>query len=64
MFTISINTGNAAFKENLDEEIARILTELAERSIRHGYMIPSDTGKLRDVNGNTVGSWTLELDGE
>jgi hypothetical protein len=64
MFTLTIETGNAAFEENLDAEIARILVKLADRSINEGYSLPCDWGFVRDINGNTVGHWKLDLGGE
>lgn len=46
--TIKINTDNAAFEGDRDEEIARMLRRWLERGI-------SDAG-LMDLNGNRVGS--------
>jgi hypothetical protein len=50
MFTVKIETGNAAFEPRPHDEIARILRELADR-IEAGKF----TRSLRDANGNTVG---------
>jgi len=66
MFTLKIETANAAFDE-MGEELARVLRELADqielkpwrssdyRDSRKG--MTRDEGTLRDVNGNTVGRW-------
>jgi len=55
MFTLEIETENAAFKDNLPSyEIARILRVLATR-IEGSITVDGD---LHDVNGNLVGKWT------
>jgi hypothetical protein len=64
MFTLVIKTDNAAFGGNDDgyaseecrQEIARILQEVSS-NVLAGDMCES----VRDVNGNTVGSHTLDL---
>ena len=53
MVTIKFSTANEAF-DVPGPEIARILTNLAYK-IREGA--PTGEIKLRDVNGNTVGSF-------
>lgn len=54
-FTLKLETGNAAFDDAAPAEIARILRDTAARIEFKG-----DTGgKLRDINGNTVGEWEL-----
>jgi sugar phosphate isomerase/epimerase len=55
MFTLNIDTGNAAFDEDEPNiELTRILREVI------GHLNAWDTeGKIRDLNGNTVGSWKL-----
>lgn len=61
MFQLTINTDNAAFGDgdNAAEacELARILRMLAETFDSDGWV--GDEGRLRDINGNTVGNWTL-----
>lgn len=47
---IAIRTTNAAFDDQPHEEVARILTELAEK-LRRGR----EPEKLLDINGNAVG---------
>lgn len=55
MFTLEIDTGNAAFADAPATEIARILREVARTLEDGGY-----TAKLlHDVNGNCVGSWRV-----
>jgi len=49
-FEMQINTDNAAFEDK--SEIARILREIADR-IDGG----SIAGKIRDINGNMVGTF-------
>lgn len=55
MFSLNISTDNAAFNEWTPSlEIARILREVARR-------VENDEqdGWCIDVNGNTVGDWSL-----
>jgi hypothetical protein len=57
MFSLKIATDNAAF-EHPPTEVARILTELAEKlNSREILPYPGEGGKLRDFNGNVIGSW-------
>lgn len=53
--TIIIRMDNAAFEEEPATEISRILRDLAERvELGSGYE------NLRDINGNTVGTFRIE----
>ena len=54
--TITINTENAAFDDCPEEEVKRILHELAYSIDNSGLT----EKKIRDINGNTVGSITIE----
>lgn len=62
MFRLTIETENAAFEETPASEIARILRGLAEKLERDGVPDgPDNCWRLRDVNGNTVGTaWGAE----
>lgn len=55
MFTLRIDTDNAAFGDNPRGEIARILRHVA------GKLEGFDHGQIGDHNGNTVGEWFLHL---
>ena len=58
MFKVQIDTGNAAFDEDnggAAAETARILREIADR-LENGRT----EGPAFDLNGNTVGRYTLE----
>ncbi len=55
MFTLTIRTDNAAFRDDYNTEIARILEEVADR-VRDGAI----SGACRDVNGNTVGGFGFD----
>lgn len=55
--SLDLNSNNAAFEDSGEFEVARILRDVADR-IESG----STEGRLRDVNGNNVGSWFLEGD--
>jgi hypothetical protein len=50
MITITIDTESAAFEDNPEAEVKRILETVY---LRDGW-------KLRDINGNTVGQVTIE----
>lgn len=51
--TIECSLDNAAFQDNQLE-----LSEIIARQIPHNVK-PGDDGKLKDSNGNTVGSWEV-----
>jgi hypothetical protein len=56
-FKLNIKTGNAAFSEEEGGphlELARLLREVADR-VENG----EDHGSVMDINGNSVGRWTL-----
>jgi hypothetical protein len=56
---IEIACDNAAFGETDEErsaELSRILARLSEKLWLGGG---DDGGKLRDINGNTVGEWSV-----
>lgn len=58
-FTLYIDTVNDAFLDaNLQPELARILRKLADTLEGEEYD-SSNSGRLRDINGNTVGSWRI-----
>ncbi|MFA5436896.1 MAG: hypothetical protein WC372_12730 [Candidatus Neomarinimicrobiota bacterium] len=57
MFKIEIETGNAAFEDDRNMELARILRQIAER-LENG----EDAGRVLDINGNKVGSFEMEED--
>lgn len=60
-FTLRIETDNAAFGNNGDDcraEVARILRTLATA------VYTDASGSVRDINGNMVGQWSLDDDGE
>ena len=54
---IYIKTDNAAFQEDKDQEVERILLE-AVNKITDGF----DHGYLRDYNGNRVGEFNIKED--
>lgn len=57
-FRINLDTDNAAFTED-GSEVARLLRKVADDIDNGGR-----DGSLRDINGNRVGSWEYEWDGE
>jgi hypothetical protein len=54
MFTLTIETDNAAFEES-PHELVRLI-EIAAEKVRDG----SADGRLVDINGNTVGQFTTD----
>lgn len=56
-FSLNIDCDNAAFGEDPEDEVIRILGDVVER-LRRGFR----DGKVMDVNGNTVGDFELEVD--
>jgi len=57
LFTVKMETVNAAFTDCPQGEIARILRDVAERIERDGDNPPF---YLRDINGNRVGVVTTK----
>lgn len=57
MFKLEFETDNAAFEYGAGTETNRILRDVARR-IKDGDL----DGKIRDLNGNTIGSYTLNGD--
>lgn len=55
MFVLTIRTDNAAFADDPSGECARILREAVRNLDSVGF--DAEPVKLRDVNGNTVGSY-------
>ena len=55
MFTVTIETDNAAFNDDPGAELADILGKLADTVRTTG--LSGYNGKVRDTNGNTVGVW-------
>lgn len=54
-FTLSFTMDNAAFEDEPATESARILRDIAEKvEAGHGG------GKIRDINGNSIGTWSVE----
>lgn len=55
-FTLSIELGNAAMAEPYD--LAMALRRCADHIEAYGFQGDVE-GRVRDVNGNTVGRWEL-----
>lgn len=54
-FKLTINMDNAAFEGGGAKELGRILAEVAQRVRRDEEL----DGKVRDINGNTVGKFEV-----
>ena len=57
MFTVKINTDNAAYTDSPEYEIASNLEAIVE-DLKFG----ARRGRVMDHNGNTVGTWELSED--
>lgn len=58
-FTLTINLGNEAMQT--PQDIAEALREVVRRLDLHSLQGTEPiTGKIRDLNGNTVGEWKIE----
>ena len=57
MFTVKINTDNAAYTDSPEYEIASNLEAIVE-DLKFGFR----SGSVTDHNGNTVGTWELSED--
>lgn len=56
--TVGLETDNAAFED--PSEISRILGVIGGR-VQQALQGEGDSGgKVRDINGNTVGHWSVE----
>ena len=65
-FVLRMDLSNAAFStgeprqvdaEAVARELQTIAGQLAER---HDVLTPYQGGRIADVNGNTIGRWTVE----
>ena len=54
MFTVKIDTDNAAYTDSPEYEIASNLEAIVE-DLKFGFR----SGNIMDHNGNTVGSWEI-----
>jgi hypothetical protein len=58
MFYLQFETDNAAFEDDLLREISRILADISLH-FEHRSDENSADGRIRDINGNTIGRWKL-----
>jgi hypothetical protein len=54
-FILKFTTYNAAFEENVFQESARILREVANKLEKKEEL----SGTIRDINGNEIGGFVL-----
>jgi hypothetical protein len=57
MFTLSFDTDNAVFEEHPEQEVSRILSEIAHQVLHNP--VDHHFQNVRDINGNTIGTWKL-----
>lgn len=60
-FVLHIDCDNAAFEDGAYGEVARILGEAAIQIEQQGRLGSASGGTLRDLNGNRVGGWWVEV---
>lgn len=58
-FTLEIDMDNGAFDDRPAGELAECLNQVVERLCLSGGK-PVTEGKIKDSNGNTVGSWSIK----
>lgn len=60
-FAVSVGTDNAVFADDYEGEAARLIRLAAKQAAEAlgDQREARESGRLLDVNGNTVGSWTL-----
>lgn len=65
MFRLSFETNDAVFEDDGAFEVARILGDLRDRVLQeaHGSSREAE-GVIRDVNGNSIGAWFMEIGDE
>lgn len=56
MFKLELKTGNAAFEDCPQREVARILLEIVSDIMDYNQ---KESGSCVDINGNVVGKWEL-----
>lgn len=62
-FTLTIDTGNAAFADDPATELGRIFHHLAD-ALPTFLPVAAAGIPVLDSNGNTVGRWSCEIDSE
>jgi hypothetical protein len=65
MFKLSLDMSNSAF-EDPNEELALILSGILGKAERHELARAGEetSGIIRDSNGNRVGEWSCNLEGD
>lgn len=58
-FVVTFEMDNAAFEPPNAGETSRVLRVIADQVDQAADIGPEDGGDVRDVNGNTVGYWTV-----
>ena len=62
-FTLTIELGDAAM-QTLDD-VFEAINEVHERLTGQGEMLDgTESGRIRDINGNRVGKWEVVADGQ
>lgn len=64
MFKLEFSTDNDAFADDPRHEVARVLRKIAadiEAAPQHAAL--EIGASIKDENGNTVGAWSLKVEG-
>lgn len=63
-FTVKINCSTHAFQENMNGELARILSDIAGKiGACEATRLQGSSQTIRDSRGNDVGRWKLHNEG-
>jgi hypothetical protein len=57
-FTLTIELGNDAMRS--EAHVVKALQEVAKTIRQSPHTVKNEGGRIRDINGNTVGSWQFE----
>lgn len=58
-FTLTIDLDGAAFAEGEREELSRLLSKVSTMVADPSRSDDLVGGTVRDINGNTIGSWAI-----
>lgn len=59
-FTMTIDSENQDVVDHPVSALRRSLTHVSE-AVQHGIDARGDSGRLHDINGNSIGRWEVSL---
>lgn len=60
-FTLTVDMDNSAFEEEPKLELVDVLERVTAAVMQRGVGVGLE-GRVRDTNGNTVGTWRIDAD--